>query len=143
MRYGRPHDQRKRRAARQPLDDRSAGYTGVMTAEAHRTPEEPLPLPTVKVIIDHLVKVGNMVGELKGDVATKDDIAAVNTRLDTLGRGFTAVVETLKAIGEWIQRADERLEEIEANISGLVSDTADIKTDVGILGEQLLGDSDD
>ena len=116
MRYDRPRDQRKRRAARQPLDDRSAGYTGVMTADAQHAAEEPIPLPTVKAIHDNIVKVANMVGELKADVATKDDIAAVNARLDKLATGFNAVVEALTAIGKWVQDTESRLTRIDGRL---------------------------
>ena len=74
-------------------------------ATAAPTGDEPLPLPTVKVILDNIVKVGNMLGELKGDVATKDDIAAVNERLEKLEHMLKSVANVLTSIGGWIQQA--------------------------------------
>ena len=61
------------------------------------------------MILDNIVKVGNMLGELKGDVATKDDIAAVNERLEKLEHMLKSVANVLTSIGGWIQQADTRI----------------------------------
>ncbi len=98
---------------------------------ANPAAEEPLPPPTVKGILRHLVKgrtegrFGNMV------LATKDDIAAVNARLDKLGEGSTAVVETLAAIGKWVQDTESRIGDMDNRLGDMDDRLARIESHLG------------
>ena len=128
-----------------------------MTATAHAAAEEPLSLPTVKVIHNNIVEVANMVGELKADVATKGDIAEVHLQINRVITVLGTILQTLENINAWIvrtderlvqiderlDRVDERLDGIEKNIAGLNTDIADIKGTLDVFGDHLFGDSDE
>ena len=117
-----------------------------MTATPNPVAEEPLPLPTVKVIHDNIINVVNMLSALKADVATKDDLAtvatkddlaAVNERLDTLTSGLIAAVDAIKSIGGWIQDAEGRIADMSERLARVEGRLDDMSTTVKAIYEHL------